>query len=368
MKFRFALTSIVSAALIFAIGCSDDSSTSNNPPVIADSLTFDASGGGPIYVDFSAGITTTPADPLNSTEWDIAFQAYEIHQNSSVFGSGQTATYPVWQDQTDSTDFTETASAPTVPNAYFTDGLGSVLTNWYNYNGNTHQLSSKNHVYIIRHNDHFYKLQISSYYRDIGGTPVSAWYTFKWLALAGPDTSFNGVDSMGTSTTTWNTSRYWETILDATSIANFMYYNFSSRDTMSITDEEAASNTAWRIAFKRDAIILNGGVSGTGEVDGVDLAVIGHLDSTNFDTIIDPVTIPGADFETDAYNLVIDDWYSYNPNTHSLALTDYVYIMKDAEGNYVKFQVNSMVGNGMPPNMGTITIIYIYSGTSPSFE
>jgi len=368
MKLRFLISAVLSAALIFALGCSDDTTSSNNPPAQADSLSFDGSGGGPIYIDFSTGATTNPADPMDSTDWDIAFEAYEIHQNSSIFGSGQAATYPVWLDQSDSTDFDETTTAPTVPNAYFIDGLGSVLTNWYNYDGTTHQLSSKNHVYIIRHNDEFYKLQISSYYRDIGGTPVSAWYTFKWLALVGPDTSYNGVDSMGTSTTTWDDEGYWETILDATSTSHFMYYSFSNRDTMTLTDEEAASNTDWRIAFKRDAVILNGGVSGMAEVDGVDLAGIEHADSTNFDTTIDPLTIVDTDFESDSYNLTIDDWYIYDHVNFEVYPTNYVYIMKDAEGNYVKFQIVAIDNEGMPPNMGTITIKYIFAGTDPSFE
>lgn len=148
-----------------------------------DTITFDGSSGGPVYVDFSAGATTTPTDPRNSTDWDLAFVNYEIHQNATVFGIGACGAYEVWQDQADPTSFDETQVAPTQPQAYFADQFGSVMSEWYNYDGNTHTLTSKNHVYVIRDGGHHYKLQIIAYYADINGTPVSGWYTFRWLAL-----------------------------------------------------------------------------------------------------------------------------------------------------------------------------------------
>jgi hypothetical protein len=159
---------------------------SGNSPTFSgapDTLRFDASSGGPIYVDFSTGSVVTPADPRISTDWDLAFTNYDIHQNSTVFGPGACGTYEIWQDQTDPTNFSETNSAPTAPQAYFPDNLGSVMANWYNYDGNTHILSSKSHVYAIRSGSHHYKLQIITYYKDIGGTPVSGYYTFRWVAL-----------------------------------------------------------------------------------------------------------------------------------------------------------------------------------------
>jgi len=152
-------------------------------PGTPDTISFDGSGGGPIYVDFSAGMTTTPADPQNSLDWDILFDAYEIHQNNTIFGMGSAGAYPVWGDQTDPTDFNETMSAPPVAQAYFPDQLGSVMTDWYNYDGNTHTLTSKGHVYVIKSGTAYYKLSIVTYYRDINGTPVSGWFTIDWVEL-----------------------------------------------------------------------------------------------------------------------------------------------------------------------------------------
>jgi hypothetical protein len=136
------------------------------------------------YFDFSSGETVTPADPSSSLDWDFAIAAYDIHLNSSMFGIGQAAAYL----NTDSlgnprTDFDNIAQAETQPTAYFQDAAGSAFTEWYDYNENTHQLTSKGHVYLVRVGANIYKMQISSYYANVNGTPTSGWYTFKWLKL-----------------------------------------------------------------------------------------------------------------------------------------------------------------------------------------
>lgn len=136
------------------------------------------------YFDFSAGERVTPADPQNSLDWDFAIAAYDIHLNSSIFGSGQAAAY-LNTDSLDNprTDFEGITVAETQPTAYSQDVAGSAFTEWYNYDENTHTLTSKGHVYLVRIGANIYKMQISSYYANVNGTPTSGWYTFKWLKL-----------------------------------------------------------------------------------------------------------------------------------------------------------------------------------------
>lgn len=194
--------------------------------------------------------------------------------------------------------------------------------------------------------------------------------SFFFLALGcskDKPTSSNNAGQQQFDRTEWNDQGYWDVLLDATSSDHFVYYSLASGDTVDISDSEAQGSTAWDVAFKRSVVVLNGGVSGPGEVSGVDMAALGHPDSTDFMAFDDLGSIGDSDWMSDSYSLMIHDWYMYDPQSHMLNLTHYVYIMMDAVGNYVKFQVISMQGNGMPPDMGTISIQYDYAGESPDF-
>jgi hypothetical protein len=166
-----------------------------------------------------------------------------------------------------------------------------------------------------------------------------------------------------TATTRWAPDGYWLSELDATSSEDYAYYSFSLRDTVSVTDADAYDNSAWDIAFKRNYIKLNGGVSGAKGVVGIDLASMGSPDSIDFDAVTDTSGISQSDWLEDYYDLVVDEWYSYNPNTHQLSPTQYVYIIKDSDGKYIKLQVMGLSGGGQPPDMGTVTFRYVYASS-----
>lgn len=139
-------------------------------------------GPGTGYFDFSTGTQVTPADPSTSTGWDIAFSDYNCMQNSGPNGPGQCAAFPAYGELVDPTDiagFTaQPAGAPLFP-----DIPESAMTEWYDYNPQTHQLTSKSHVYLIMSSGLVYKMRIDSYYMSIGGLPASGYYTFIWQEL-----------------------------------------------------------------------------------------------------------------------------------------------------------------------------------------
>lgn len=139
-------------------------------------------GTGTAYLDFSAGGAVQPADPGTSLDWDLAFQAYAISQNSGPSGPGACAAFPAYGELTDPTDIDAFAEQPAGA-PLFPDSPGSALTDWYDYNEQTHQLASKNHVYLLRSGSRLYKLQILGYYADRGGNPVSAVYGLVWKEL-----------------------------------------------------------------------------------------------------------------------------------------------------------------------------------------
>ncbi|NOY89555.1 MAG: hypothetical protein GXO93_09265 [FCB group bacterium] len=167
-----------------------------------------------------------------------------------------------------------------------------------------------------------------------------------------------------TATTTWNESGgYWSTTVDASSYDNFMYFSFTTKDTVSSGVPKPAADV-WDIAFRREVIKLNGGTSTAngGDVVGVDLGVV-PFDSVTIDDTI------GVQWVEDYIDYFIDNWYNYNTVTHQLSANQYVYSMLDATGeHYVKFRVDSMVGAGIPPDMGTVYLTYYYQDTANSLN
>lgn len=143
-------------------------------------------GGGTGYFDFSTGQPVTPADPRNSLDWDISFNNFNLAQNSGPNGIGECAAFPAYtelaEDGLDPTDIDAfTQQPPGAP--LFQDIPGSVMTDWYTYNPQTHQLASNGHVYLLRSGDRLYKMKIVTYYANVGGQPKSGVYTFVWNEL-----------------------------------------------------------------------------------------------------------------------------------------------------------------------------------------
>lgn len=134
------------------------------------------------YFDFSAGTQVYPADASSSLDWDIGFSVYNCFQNSGPFGNGACAAFLAWGELGDPTDIdgfiAQPGGAP-----LFQDVPSSAFSGWYNYNGQTHTLTSKSHVYLIKTGDVVYKVRVESYYKNMSGVPVSGHYSFIWLEL-----------------------------------------------------------------------------------------------------------------------------------------------------------------------------------------
>ncbi len=197
--------------------------------------------------------------------------------------------------------------------------------------------------------------------------------TVAFVGCGDDNSPTGGTTTTSGTTTTWNsTGQYFVTTVDATSSDEFAMFSFAGHDTLipvSEYDDRYATDSyatadLWDIAFRREVIKLNGGSSTTnnGDVVGASLGVV------NFDTISIADTA-GVEWMADAINYFIDNWYTYNPLTHVLSANQYVWSMVDAGGvNYLKFRVDSMVGAGAPPSMGTIYLTYFYQSTPNSMD
>ncbi len=131
------------------------------------------------YFDFSAGQQVTPSTPGTSLDWDIAFSHFTLALNGGASGSGAATAFFAHTELDDPTDLAAFAAQPEFAQT-FPDTYGSALSEWYDYNGATHELSPKDAVYLVRTADAVYKVELESYYGDVGGQPASAHYRFRW--------------------------------------------------------------------------------------------------------------------------------------------------------------------------------------------
>ena len=139
-------------------------------------------GQGTGYFDFSTGEQVTPADPSTSLDWDIAFSQFALFLNGGVSGSGSATAFYAYTELDDPTAIEAFLAQPEFAQT-FTDTYGSAMSEWYIYNGATHELSPKDEIYLIKVGDIVYKVELESYYGDVGGQPASAHYSFRWTVV-----------------------------------------------------------------------------------------------------------------------------------------------------------------------------------------
>ena len=158
---------------------------------------------------------------------------------------------------------------------------------------------------------------------------------------------------------------FWMTTLDATNSDQYTYYSFSQRAAIDLTDDQAASSSDWDIAFKRSFIKTNGGVSGPADVKSVDLVQTGIALSDEFASVTsaDATQLSQDQWMGDSYDVALDSLWKYNLLTHQLTAKQFVYVLSDAAGHYVKLQVLGSLDDQQPPMQGKMILKYFYQPT-----
>lgn len=163
--------------------------------------TIDATAGGTaaaadnpyVYLDLMAGtkVDLTDTASLTSTAWHVAFKRAGIKLNGGDSGPGQVAAAVV-----NAATLAEVTAAPGALElddwadpacaliAGPTGEPATVMSTWYDYDAQTHVLTPKAQVWIIRIAPGVLrKLRIETYYGDTANPMRGAFYRVEWAAL-----------------------------------------------------------------------------------------------------------------------------------------------------------------------------------------
>jgi hypothetical protein len=190
-----------------------------------------------------------------SIAWDLAFQGREVLTNGGISGPGSGGAFGPLSAPTYLSD-----TAPQVP-LLLSDRAGGAFIDWYYYGG-AHQLFSRYHVYGLKDGDRYFKLQVLGYYGGPLGAPVAATYHVRYAEVdasgVGETREVRSIDA---------TAGGSESSEEAPSAC----LNLDTERLTPLTPAEATDADDWHLCFRREAIAVNGGLSGPRGVTAVDL-------------------------------------------------------------------------------------------------
>ncbi|MCC6648361.1 MAG: HmuY family protein [Polyangiaceae bacterium] len=251
------------ASCVFLVACGDDpgappggaTAAGGDPFASAASVSVAVPETGRRYVRLSDASVVTPPDPSTSRDWDLALQGYEVFTNSGPSGAGEGAAFGPLTKQECAGD-----RAPVVP-FLWADRTGGAFLDWYAYDGASHLVYSRQHVYGVRAGDRAWKVQVIGYYGDQHGAPTPALYGVRYAELGGGDGAARTVQVDGTAGG-----------VSAAPGAASGCLDLATGAVAALTEGEAQASTGWHLCFRRDAIIVNGEAGGPGGVVAADLS------------------------------------------------------------------------------------------------
>ena len=292
------------------------------------------------YLSLAEGRVVTPADPLTSGAWDMAFSATSVMLNGGQAGPGDVVGFCVCQNaattpgtpellamtaESELPDFAAVSASaiPSAATAWTTEALGPAITEWHTGTG-TAATAAAARTWQLRLRDEttLAVLRVAAIQSPTAASPgrvtleyalqqtaASALGTPRTLVVDVPASGSARVDLIGGATTT--------------------------------------SPTGWDLRFDGWTIRLNGGASGPGRAAAA-------LAATPFEATTTAVTATQA-YKTDVYAGVFSQrpWYRYNLlGDHRVTPTFDVYLVKRGSAVY-KVQLTGYYGPaGEPRRIG----------------
>ena len=309
----------IAAILLSAAACGRDEITAPTEPA-SGTLTVDASRGW-AYLSLESGTLVTPADPLRSTEWDIAFNGTSVRLNGGEGGAAGVTGYCLCQNsaanptpeqvraltaEAELADL-EAVTASSIPpeSAFAGDRLVPAIAGWYTGSGAAAVAADAAWLVRLRDSLSFAKLRVASLENPTAATPGRV-----TLELATQPSTTAPIGA--TRTLTVDVPATGTVRVDLTG------------------GGPTTSTTEWDLEFEGWTLRVNGGASGRGKV-----AV--YETDTPFAEITDAYAgDPRAYSRTDTYAGVFAEkpWYDYDMTDHTISPTFDVYLVRRGDRVY----------------------------------
>jgi hypothetical protein len=317
----------VAALLLTAVACGRDEATAPVEPV-AGTVTIDASKGW-AYLSLDEGAVVTLADPLRSTEWDLAFNASSVMLNGGQAGPGgvtgfclcqNSATNPTTEQilamtaESELGDFEAVSGAPAGA-TWTADALTPALTGWHTGTGAA-ATAAADEAFLVRLRDSlsYAKLRVAALQAPTAASPGRV--TLEFATQAGTTGPVGAVRTLSVD-------------VPATGVVR--------------VDLAAGAPTAsaadWDLQLEGWTIRVNGGASGTGK------AAVATT-TTPFAEITNAFVGEARAYRTDTYAGVFGEhpWHRYNLlGDHRISPVFDVYLVRRGSSLY-KVQVLDYYG------------------------
>ncbi len=145
-----------------------------------------------------------------------------------------------------------------------------------------------------------------------------------------------------------------EAVINATSESNWVYLDLESA-TM-VTPATPEDSDEWDLGFRRYKVMLNGGVSGTGQMQAVPMPGVDYntdLEEPTEGWITDE---PDADGDGDM-EYALDSWFDYDSDSHEVTPADTIFVLRTVEGGLLKFEFL-----GYYDDAGTPAYVHVHWG------
>ncbi len=406
MKLKFIVPALLAGLVVFT-SCSKEDNKKEEPSPAPQGRAkeikdLDASDQQKwVYFSFEKGTTVEVTNPKTTDNWDIAFNRYNIRTNGGVSGIGEAEVV-----NTNSKNFAAVTKAPaegyekdkkitevgrpapgqTQPSITEVEKnpviSGTVQSpdpkGWYNYNRpkqgeNTPHFDITKYVYVLKtaKGGKYVKIQLTGYTKS-NQPDKSGFITFTYDFLTEKEAA-KPVEKVALD---FAGNEAKEVQLDAT--GDWKYFSLKNGE---VTPATPANDLSWDIAFKGYYVRLNGGTSGKGKAEVV------KVEGTDFAKVTEA---PKAGFAKDAQGKIsqgnypnitkVDASFSqymsggFGTKTGIIGLdptkapkvftpTNYIYVLKTADGTYAKVQVTDYYKDNADISGGTIKLKYQLSKT-----